>query len=91
MFAIRMCKLWPSRSKVPAEIYEQVCDLLLASRHTVVLTGAGISTQSGIPDFRSPESGLWEHVDPFEVASIWGFRRQPERFYTWLRPLAQKM
>ncbi len=65
--------------------------LLLESRSTVVLTGAGISTPSGIPDFRSPGSGLWEFVDPADVASIWGFRADPARFYRWIRPLAAKM
>jgi NAD-dependent deacetylase len=57
----------------------------------VVLTGAGISTRSGIPDFRSPGTGLWNYSDPLEVASIWGFREDPERFYRWIRPLAKKM
>jgi NAD-dependent deacetylase len=79
------------QSNVAEEVYHQVCELILSSRRTVVLTGAGISTQSGIPDFRSPESGIWKHVDPFDVASIWGFREHPERFYDWMRPLAQKM
>jgi NAD-dependent deacetylase len=79
------------RSGAAEEIYHQVCDLLLSSRRTVVLTGAGISTRSGIPDFRSPESGIWKHADPFDVASIWGFREHPERFYNWIRPLAKKM
>ncbi len=72
-------------------LYEQARELLLASAHTLVLTGAGISTPSGIPDFRSPGSGLWEYVDPMEVASIWGFREDPIRFYRWIRPLAEKM
>jgi NAD-dependent deacetylase len=64
-------------------------DLIRASSYTVALTGAGISTPSGIPDFRSPGSGLWETVDPMEVASQTVFRHHPERFYRWIRPLAQ--
>lgn len=72
-------------------LYAEARDLLLASAKTLLLTGAGVSTGSGIPDFRSPGKGLWEFVDPFAVASIWGFRTQPDLFYRWLRPLAEKM
>ncbi len=71
--------------------YEEARDLLLGSARTLLLTGAGVSTGSGIPDFRSPGKGIWEFVDPFAVASIWGFRAQPELFYRWIRPLAEKM
>ncbi|MGE5380392.1 MAG: Sir2 family NAD-dependent protein deacetylase [Methylocystaceae bacterium] len=46
-----------------------------------VLTGAGISTESGIPDFRSPGSGLWETVNPMEVFSVEGLARNPGQFY----------
>lgn len=63
--------------------------LIYHARHIVALTGAGISTHSGIPDFRSPESGLWERYNPLEVASIYGFRHNPARFYNWIRPLAR--
>jgi NAD-dependent deacetylase len=46
-----------------------------------VLTGAGVSVPSGIPDFRSPGTGIWEKVNPMEVAHIDAFRRQPDRFW----------
>jgi NAD-dependent deacetylase len=49
----------------------------------VALTGAGISVPSGIPDFRSPGTGLWEKVDPMEVAHIDAFHRDPERFWSF--------
>jgi NAD-dependent deacetylase len=47
----------------------------------VALTGAGVSVPSGIPDFRSPGTGLWENVNPMEVAHIEVFRRDPQRFW----------
>jgi NAD-dependent deacetylase len=50
----------------------------------VVLTGAGVSTESGIPDFRSKD-GIWATVDPFEVASVHAFRRDPERVWSFYR------
>jgi NAD-dependent deacetylase len=49
----------------------------------VVLTGAGISVPSGIPDFRTPGTGLWEKVDPMEVAHIDAWRRDPDRFWSF--------
>jgi len=61
--------------------------LIRRSRHGVILTGAGISTPSGIPDFRSEGSGLWSRDEPMEVASLTTFRYHPERFYRWVRPL----
>jgi len=54
-------------------------------RGTVVLTGAGISVPSGIPDFRSPGTGLWEKVDPMEVAHISVWERDPKRFWSFYR------
>jgi NAD-dependent deacetylase len=68
---------------------ERAAELLVNARFGTALTGAGISTPSGIPDFRSLGSGLWQFANPFEVASIYAFRQQPERFYDWVRPLVQ--
>jgi NAD-dependent deacetylase len=65
--------------------------LLATSRYAIALTGAGVSTPSGIPDFRGPESGLWVQVDPMEVATLMAFRRRPEAFYRWIRPLADQV
>jgi NAD-dependent deacetylase len=59
----------------------RLAGLIRESRSVVALTGAGISVPSGIPDFRSPGTGLWENVDPMEVAHIDVFRRDPERFW----------
>jgi NAD-dependent deacetylase len=65
----------------------QAIEILRQSNHTVALTGAGISTPSGIPDFRSQDSGLWSQYDPMEVATVTGFKQNPQDFYAWLRPL----
>jgi NAD-dependent deacetylase len=70
-----------------ADGVERAATLLREAHYAVALTGAGISTPSGIPDFRSPGTGLWEHANPMEVASIYAFRRHPEAFYAWVRPL----
>lgn len=63
-------------------------DIIRASKKGVLLSGAGYSTPSGIPDFRSPETGLWNRSDPMEVASLISFRYNPANFYQWMRPLA---
>jgi NAD-dependent deacetylase len=55
----------------------QLAELIRTRQPCVVLTGAGVSTQSGIPDFRSA-TGIWTQYDPMEVASIWGFERDPK-------------
>ena len=58
--------------------------LINGSERIVALTGAGISTASGIPDFRSP-GGLWEDVDPMEVATLTVFRQDPRKFWSFYR------
>lgn len=70
-------------------LIQQSAKLILNAHHVVVLTGAGISTPSGIPDFRSRDSGLWERFDPMEVASLTSFRYNPEDFFEWVVPLVR--
>jgi NAD-dependent deacetylase len=60
---------------------ERLAELVRDARCVVALTGAGISVPSGIPDFRSPGTGLWENVDPMEVAHIDAWRADPVRFW----------
>jgi NAD-dependent deacetylase len=57
-----------------------LAELIRTEQPCVALTGAGVSTESGIPDFRSA-SGIWERFDPYEVASIDAFRRDPTRVW----------
>jgi NAD-dependent deacetylase len=64
----------------------RLAELLGEPRCTVALTGAGVSVPSGIPDFRTPETGLWANVDPIEVAHISVFERDPARFWSYYRP-----
>ena len=70
---------------------EFAADLIRQSKHTVILTGAGVSTPSGIPDFRSSGTGLWSKDEPLEVASLSTFRTKPSLFFDWFRPLARQM
>ncbi len=70
---------------------EDAAVLIRTAERAVVLTGAGISTPSGIPDFRSEGSGLWSRDEPMEVASLSTFRTTPERFFNWFQPLAAQI
>jgi len=70
---------------------EDAAELFRKANRVVVLSGAGISTPSGIPDFRSEGTGLWSRDEPMEVASLSTFRTHPERFFDWFRPLAAQI
>lgn len=61
----------------------QIIEALNAARHIVVLTGAGVSAESGIPTFRDPLTGLWQRFDPMELASAQAFRRNPALVWGW--------
>ena len=70
---------------------DRAAELIQGAKHLIAFTGAGHSTASGIPDFRSPGSGLWETANPMLVASIWAFRLNPQTFYDWIRPMAETL
>lgn len=70
---------------------EVSAELFRRAKRVVVLTGAGISTPSGIPDFRSEGTGLWSRDEPLQVASLSTFRTHPEIFFKWFRPLAERI
>jgi NAD-dependent deacetylase len=59
--------------------------LIRENQPCVVLTGAGVSTESGVPDFRSP-SGIWAQFDPREYATLGAFRRDPEKVWRFYAP-----
>jgi NAD-dependent deacetylase len=79
------------RQVATATALERLAEMIRKSRSTVALTGAGISVSSGIPDFRTPETGLWANVDPMEVAHIDVFERDPARFWSYYRPRFQSL
>jgi NAD-dependent deacetylase len=62
--------------------------MLCDSRLTLALTGAGISVESGIPDFRSP-GGLWERYDPAEYGTIWAFRADPVKVWRMIQEVSE--
>jgi NAD-dependent deacetylase len=81
-------------TSLPGQIMTAIdfaADLLRGSQRAVVLTGAGISVPSGIPDFRSAGTGLWSRDEPLEAASLMTFRTHPEKFFNWFRPLASQI
>jgi NAD-dependent deacetylase len=68
------------------QLTTRLADLIREADSVAALTGAGISVPSGIPDFRTPGKGLWERVDPMEVAHIDAFHRDTKRFWGFYRP-----
>lgn len=69
-----------TRRTRPSDTPQALADLVRSCQPCVALTGAGISTESGIPDFRSP-SGIWARYDPMEYATISAFRRDPVKVW----------
>jgi NAD-dependent deacetylase len=69
-------------------LIEQAAKVIMNSKLTLALTGAGISVESGIPDFRSA-GGLWSKYDPAEYADISAFRADPEKIWEMLREMGE--
>lgn len=75
---------------------EQVAKILLQHSPCVALTGAGLSTQSGLPDYRSPDKGLWEQLEKMPdstsmLMTLQGFKENPEVFYSRFRSFLEKI
>ncbi|MFU8771662.1 MAG: SIR2 family NAD-dependent protein deacylase [Anaerolineales bacterium] len=74
-------------------IHQGLIAKLRNSNHITVLTGAGISAESGVPTFRQAQSGLWAQYDPQQLATPQAFRRNPRlvwEWYSWRRELVNK-
>ena len=77
----------------PVNIPSELIDALINARTVTVLTGAGISAESGIPTFRDAQSGLWSGYRPEELATPQAFQRDPKlvwEWYTWRRDLINR-
>ncbi len=70
------------------KLYKQAANLIKSKSKIVAFTGAGISVESGIPDFRSP-GGLWEKYNPTEYAEYSAFLKWPEKFWKMHSELAE--
>lgn len=68
---------------VPDDRLQQAADLLDDARLVAVLSGAGISKESGIPTFREAQTGLWARFDPEQLATPQAFRRDPDLVWSW--------
>src|SRR5512147_722894 len=68
-------------------LLQETVKIVMRAKKTVAFTGAGISVESGIPDFRGP-SGLWEKFDPMEYATIEAFQANPKKVWIMLKEMA---
>jgi NAD-dependent deacetylase len=73
------------------EIPAPFIQILKSAQHVMVLTGAGISAESGLPTFRDKQTGLWERFDPRELATLSAFERDPALIWGWYEWRRMKM
>ncbi|GAB4197699.1 MAG: NAD-dependent deacylase [Wenzhouxiangellaceae bacterium] len=81
-------------AKEPFIVPEELAERLSRDPYVVVLTGAGVSAESGVPTFRDAQTGLWEKFRPEELASPEAFERDPKmvwQWYAWRRELIEKV
>lgn len=75
-------------------IPQAVLDAIGTAKHVLILTGSGVSAESGVPTFREAQTGLWSQFDPHELATPEAFLRDPAliwRWYRWRRDLVAKV
>lgn len=75
------------------EALHRVANLIQSAKHLVILTGAGVSKESGVPTFRDAMDGLWSQYDPQQLATPQAFERDPRlvwEWYQWRRDLVQQ-
>ena len=70
------------------DLFDKAAQLLKKAKNGVALTGAGVSTESGIPDFRG-KNGLWSRYDPFEYGTMGSFLEKPEKVWRMLATLLE--
>jgi NAD-dependent deacetylase len=74
------------RKSMDHQLIQKAANDILKSKKTIAFTGAGISVESGIPDFRS-EEGLWQKYDPEEYATIYAFHSNPDKVWLMLKEM----
>src|SRR5262249_51369264 len=80
-------------SETTFDIPPNLAEKLRTARHVAVLTGAGVSAESGIPPFRDAQTGLWAKYDPQELATQQAFQQNPRLvwdWYAWRRELVAR-
>jgi NAD-dependent deacetylase len=89
----RICKIKKIKMVSVFQFPDRLIQILTGAQHVTVLTGAGISAESGVPTFREAQSGLWSRYRPEELATPEAFQRNPRlvwEWYAWRRALVSQ-